>query len=378
MARVILRNVTKRFGKVVAVDNINLSLKDGEFVVLLGPSGCGKTTTLRLIAGLEEVTSGEIYIGDRVVNDLAPKDRNVAMVFQSYALYPHMSVFENIAFSLRLKHVPKDEIEKRVRRVAEMLQIDKFLNRKPRQLSGGQRQRVALARAIVRNPDVYLMDEPLSNLDAKLRVQTRAELLKLHKKLGTTTIYVTHDQVEAMTLGQRVAIINNGKLEQFDTPENVYMYPKTKFVAGFIGTPPMNFIPAEVFQEDGKIQLKLLNTKIEIPSELKAKMKRIPINRKVILGIRPEDLREEKFLDRDSFVLLGSFPLLFKEDLGSETNLYFNIGLDNPLVVKTSSETKVEMDDVVPIYLNPFKIHLFDIDTGRNLFYNDVGMNERN
>jgi len=376
MARVILRNVTKRFGKVVAVDNINLSLKDGEFVVLLGPSGCGKTTTLRLIAGLEEVTSGEIYIGDRVVNDLAPKDRNVAMVFQSYALYPHMSVFENIAFSLRLKHVPKDEIEKRVRRVAEMLQIDKFLNRKPRQLSGGQRQRVALARAIVRNPDVYLMDEPLSNLDAKLRVQTRAELLKLHKKLGTTTIYVTHDQVEAMTLGQRVAIINNGKLEQFDTPENVYMYPKTKFVAGFIGTPPMNFIPAKVFQEDGKIQLKLLNTKIEIPSELKAKMKRIPINRKVILGIRPEDLREEKFLDRDSFVLLGSFPLLFKEDLGSETNLYFNIGLDNPLVVKTSSETKVEMDDVVPIYLNPFKIHLFDIDTGRNLFYNDVGMNE--
>jgi len=375
MARVILRNVTKRFGKVVAVDNINLSLKDGEFVVLLGPSGCGKTTTLRLIAGLEEVTSGEIYIGDRVVNDLAPKDRNVAMVFQSYALYPHMSVFENIAFSLRLKHVPKDEIEKRVRRVAEMLQIDKFLNRKPRQLSGGQRQRVALARAIVRNPDVYLMDEPLSNLDAKLRVQTRAELLKLHKKLGTTTIYVTHDQVEAMTLGQRVAIINNGKLEQFDTPENVYMYPKTKFVAGFIGTPPMNFIPAKVFQEDGKIQLKLLNTKIEIPSELKAKMKRIPINRKVILGIRPEDLREEKFLDRDSFVLLGSFPLLFKEDLGSETNLYFNIGLDNPLVVKTSSETKVEMDDVVPIYLNPFKIHLFDIDTGRNLFYNDVGMN---
>ncbi len=375
MARVILRNVTKRFGKVVAVDNINLSLKDGEFVVLLGPSGCGKTTTLRLIAGLEEVTSGEIYIGDRVVNDLTPKDRNVAMVFQSYALYPHMSVFENIAFSLRLKHVPKDEIEKRVRRVAEMLQIDKFLNRKPRQLSGGQRQRVALARAIVRNPDVYLMDEPLSNLDAKLRVQTRAELLKLHKKLGTTTIYVTHDQVEAMTLGQRVAIINNGKLEQFDTPENVYMYPKTKFVAGFIGTPPMNFIPAEVFQEDGKIQLKLLNTKIEIPSELKAKMKRIPINRKVILGIRPEDLREEKFLDRDSFVLLGSFPLLFKEDLGSETNLYFNIGLDNPLVVKTSSETKVEMDDVVPIYLNPFKIHLFDIDTGRNLFYNDVGMN---
>jgi len=376
MARVILRNVTKRFGKVVAVDNINLSLKDGEFVVLLGPSGCGKTTTLRLIAGLEEVTSGEIYIGDRIVNDLAPKDRNVAMVFQSYALYPHMSVFENIAFSLRLKHVPKDEIEKRVRRVAEMLQIDKFLNRKPKQLSGGQRQRVALARAIVRNPDVYLMDEPLSNLDAKLRVQTRAELLKLHKKLGTTTIYVTHDQVEAMTLGERVAIINNGKLEQFDTPENVYMYPKTKFVAGFIGTPPMNFIPAEVFQEDGKIQLKLLNTKIEIPSELKAKMKRIPINRKVILGIRPEDLREEKFLDRDSFVLLGSFPLLFKEDLGSETNLYFNIGLDNPLVVKTSSETKVEMDDVVPIYLNPFKIHLFDIDTGRNLFYNDVGMNE--
>ena len=375
MARVILRNVTKRFGKVVAVDNINLSLKDGEFVVLLGPSGCGKTTTLRLIAGLEEVTSGEIYIGDRVVNDLAPKDRNVAMVFQSYALYPHMSVFENIAFSLRLKHVSRDEIERRVRRVAEMLQIDKFLNRKPRQLSGGQRQRVALARAIVRNPDVYLMDEPLSNLDAKLRVQTRAELLKLHKKLGTTTIYVTHDQVEAMTLGQRVAIINNGKLEQFDTPENVYMYPKTKFVAGFIGTPPMNFIPAEVFQEDGKIQLKLLNTKIEIPSELKAKTKRIPINRKVILGIRPEDLREEKFLDRDSFVLLGSFPLLFKEDLGSETNLYFNIGLDNPLVVKTSSETKAEMDDVVPIYLNPFRIHLFDIDTGRNLFYNEVGMN---
>ncbi len=246
MAGVIYEHVTKKFGDVAAVNDLNLDIKDKEFLVLVGPSGCGKTTALRLLAGLEEVSSGDIKIGERVVNDVAPKDRDIAMVFQSYALYPHMSVYDNMAFGLRLRKTPKTEIDKRVKEAADILGIGELLQRKPKQLSGGQRQRVALGRAIVREPKVFLMDEPLSNLDAKLRVQTRAEISKLHQRLETTFIYVTHDQTEAMTMGTRIAVMKNGILQQLDTPQNLYDYPTNMFVAGFIGSPAMNFFDAKV------------------------------------------------------------------------------------------------------------------------------------
>src|SRR5512146_302554 len=246
MASVTFKNVYKRFGDVTAVNNLNIAVDDKEFLVLVGPSGCGKTTSLRMIAGLEEITSGTLRIGDRVVNDVAPKDRDIAMVFQSYALYPHMSVRENLAFGLKLRKVPKAEIERRVNEAAETIQLQKLLDRKPKELSGGQRQRVALGRAIVREPAVFLMDEPLSNLDAKLRVQTRAEIARLHQRLGTTMVYVTHDQVEAMTMGQRISVMSMGLLQQVGTPQDLYDNPKNRFVAGFIGSPAMNFVDIPV------------------------------------------------------------------------------------------------------------------------------------
>src|SRR5512140_665872 len=246
MATVTFENVSKRFGDVVAVDDLNLDIRDGEFMVLVGPSGCGKTTSLRMIAGLEEISSGTLLIGDRVVNDVPPKDRDIAMVFQSYALYPHMSVRENLAFGLKLRKVPKAEIERRVKETAETIQLEKLLDRKPKELSGGQRQRVALGRAIVREPAVFLMDEPLSNLDAKLRVQTRAEIARLHQRLKTTIVYVTHDQVEAMTMGQRIAVMSQAKLQQVGPPQELHAHPLNKFVAGFIGSPSMNFLPVEL------------------------------------------------------------------------------------------------------------------------------------
>ncbi|MFQ6098478.1 MAG: ABC transporter ATP-binding protein, partial [Armatimonadota bacterium] len=242
MARVVLRDLTKVFGDVVAVKDVNLEIEDAEFLVLVGPSGCGKTTCLRMIAGLEEVTQGEIYIGDRLVNDVSPKDRDIAMVFQNYALYPHMTVFDNMAFGLKLRRFPRDEIKARVQQAAQMLGLQDLLSRKPKELSGGQRQRVALGRAIVREPAVFLMDEPLSNLDAKLRIQTRAELIKLHRTLGITTVYVTHDQVEAMTMGDRIAVMRDGVVQQVDEPLGLYLRPANLFVAGFIGSPPMNFL----------------------------------------------------------------------------------------------------------------------------------------
>src|SRR5215210_5418756 len=250
MASVTLDHVTKRFGEVTAVNDININVNDKEFLVLVGPSGCGKSTTLRLIAGLEELSSGNIYIGDRLVNDVAPKDRDIAMVFQSYALYPHMSVYDNLAFGLKLRKTPKKEIDRRVHEAAEILGIGTLLNRKPKQLSGGQRQRVALGRAIVREPKVFLMDEPLSNLDAKLRVQTRAELIKLHRRLGITTVYVTHDQVEAMTMGDRIAVMSNGVVQQCDKPLVLYNHPVNLFVAGFIGSPAMNFFEGKIASGD--------------------------------------------------------------------------------------------------------------------------------
>ncbi len=270
MATVTFDHVTKKYGDVLAVDDLNLEIQDGEFMVLVGPSGCGKTTSLRMIAGLEEITAGELRIGDRVVNDVAPKDRDIAMVFQSYALYPHMTVRDNLAFGLKLRKVPKPDIERRVKEAADILDIGRYLERKPKELSGGQRQRVALGRAIVREPAVFLMDEPLSNLDAKLRVQTRAELARLHQRLKTTTVYVTHDQVEAMTMGSRIAVMSEGLLNQVGTPQELYDHPVNRFVAGFIGSPSMNFLDVTVAGSGDSTTLQAPDTTIPVPSRLRA------------------------------------------------------------------------------------------------------------
>ncbi len=291
MASVTFEHVFKRFGDVVAVNDMNIEIEDKEFLVLVGPSGCGKTTALRLLAGLEEISDGQIIIGDRVVNDVAPKDRDIAMVFQSYALYPHMSVYDNMAFGLKLRKTPKEEIQKRVQDAAEILGIEELLDRKPRQLSGGQRQRVAVGRAIVREPSVFLFDEPLSNLDAKLRVQTRAEITKLHQQLATTFIYVTHDQVEAMTMATRIAVIRHGIIQQVDSPQRLYDHPNNVFVAGFIGSPAMNFFDAKVDRSNGQltIESEVFNTAIP---EAKAPMYQDYVGKQVVFGIRPEDVHD--------------------------------------------------------------------------------------
>src|SRR3954447_26127847 len=292
MARVIFDSVTKRYsGGVTAVYQLNMEVMDKEFLVLVGPSGCGKSTAMRMVAGLEEISDGRIIIGDRVVNDLPPKDRNVAMVFQSYALYPHMTVRDNLAYPLKLRKVLKDERERRVRDAARILDIEQYLDRKPKALSGGQRQRVALGRAIVRNADLFLMDEPLSNLDAKLRVQTRAELIKLHERVQTTTIYVTHDQVEAMTMGDRIAVMSLGILQQLDTPQNLYDKPSNKFVAGFIGSPSMNFVDATIQQADGNLYATTPGFRMRVPDLKKASLAPY-VGQTVVMGIRPEHLVE--------------------------------------------------------------------------------------
>src|SRR5512136_780992 len=295
MASVTFDHVYKRFGDVVAVNDLNIEVADKEFVVFVGPSGCGKTTSLRLLAGLEEISEGTISIGDRVVNDVPPKDRDIAMVFQSYALYPHMSVYDNMAFGLKLRKVPKAEIDKKVKEAAEILGIGALLDRKPRQLSGGQRQRVAVGRAIVRNPKVFLFDEPLSNLDAKLRVETRANINKLHQQLQTTFIYVTHDQVEAMTMASRIAVISKGILQQIDSPQNLYDHPDNLFVAGFIGSPSMNFFNTKLVRGDGKMFVDGDAFKVEVPEANKQAYSNY-VNKPVIMGIRPEDIHDPNFL----------------------------------------------------------------------------------
>ena len=290
MAQVNLRNLVKKFSEdVVAVNNVNLDIEDKEFVVLVGPSGCGKTTTLRMVAGLEDISEGEIYIGDRLVNDVPPKDRNIAMVFQNYALYPHMTVYKNMAFSLKLRRTPKDEIERRVKAAADILGIGELLDRKPKQLSGGQRQRVAVGRAIVRQPEVFLFDEPLSNLDAKLRVNMRAELIKLHERLDATMIYVTHDQVEAMTMGDRIVVMRNGFIQQVGPPMEVYNQPQNQFVAGFIGSPPMNFMEARLVPDNGGLAIEIRGMRLPLPPH-KAKSAEAYTNKSVVFGIRPEDI----------------------------------------------------------------------------------------
>jgi multiple sugar transport system ATP-binding protein len=360
LAKVLLKNVTKRFGEVIAVNRLSLEARDKEFLVLLGPSGCGKTTALRCIAGLEIPEEGEIYIGDRLVNDLSPKDRNIAMVFQSYALYPHMTVFKNLAFPLENAKVPKDEIERRVRQVAKLLKIEALLNRKPKQLSGGQQQRVALGRAIVREPHAFLMDEPLSNLDAKLRVYMRAELKKLQKELGVTTIYVTHDQVEAMTMGDKIAILNEGVLQQFDPPNKVYSHPINIFVAGFVGSPPTNFFECSLTKEGS---LNAGEFQYPLPKELLEAAK-TATSSEIVLGIRPQDIRVYREAKAKKNLIEAS--LYTTEPLGDMMILDLQIG---DQIIKAVVSPDFEAETVKKLWLKfPVnKIYLFDRKTGKAL-----------
>jgi multiple sugar transport system ATP-binding protein len=355
MSGVVLENVTKVFGKVTAVDNVNLKGNPGEFLALLGPSGCGKTTTLRLIAGLEDPTKGNIYIGDTLVNELPPKDRNVAMVFQSYALYPHMTVFDNIAFPLKIRKVPKDEILKKVEEVAALLGITELLDRKPKEISGGQRQRVALGRAIVRSPTVFLMDEPLSNLDAKLRVQMRVELKKLQKQLGVTTIYVTHDQIEAMTMSDRVALMDKGKIKQIDTPEMLYHKPNNIWVAGFIGSPPMNFIVCFLEAKENEISLIHESFKLPLPDALSKAIKEEAKNQEVVLGFRPEDSLIT--LKRGNDAIKAKVYAL--EPMGDALIVDLLIG-ESLVKVKAKADLKLEIESEVYLKILLDKIHIFD------------------
>ena len=385
MASVTLKNISKVFSDpqskkdVTAVDNVNLEIKDGEFMVLVGPSGCGKTTTMRMVAGLEEISGGEVLIGDRVVNEVPPRDRDIAMVFQNYALYPHMSVYDNIAFGLRLRMLPplpqqllnmgetsriKADIDKRVRDAAETVGITQYLDRKPKALSGGQRQRVALGRAIVRDAQVFLMDEPLSNLDAKLRVQTRAELIKLHRRLGVTTIYVTHDQVEAMTMGQRIAVMKDGILQQCDTPLNVYHYPVNKFVAGFLGLPPMNFV------ENATVSAKGENVYVDTTafslrmSPVKAGKLREYVGKQVTLGMRPQSL-QDKFLATPEQIENGTTVRMHVdviEPLGAVTTLFLNAEGIN-MVAEVEAETPAKENGPLDMVLDGGAAYVFDAAT---------------
>ncbi len=361
MASVTYEHVTKEFGDVVAVNDLSLYVDDGEFVVFVGPSGCGKTTALRLLAGLEEVTRGTIMIGDRVVNDVPPKDRDIAMVFQSYALYPHMSVYDNMAFGLKLRKVPKAEIKRRVQEAAEILGIQDLLDRKPRQLSGGQRQRVALGRAIVREPKVFLLDEPLSNLDAKLRIAMRAELTKLHNRLKSTFIYVTHDQMEAMTMASRIAVINKGVLQQLDTPQVLYDYPNNMFVAGFIGSPAMNFFKGHLRKADGKLVFDTGTFYVPIPQE-RAKACQAYLDKAVILGIRPEDIHNPQFAPPGINAALVPTKVDVTELMGNEIFLYLVSGPDS-FIARVDPRTSFRIGDQVQVAFNMDRFHMFDPDT---------------
>ncbi|CAM4143924.1 ABC transporter ATP-binding protein [Vibrio agarivorans] len=356
MASVSFRNVDKTYpGNVQIVKNFNLDIEDGEFIVFLGPSGCGKSTTLRMLAGLEEITGGEVSIGDSVVNDLKPNERDIAMVFQSYALYPHMTVYDNIAFALKMAGTKKDEIDRQVRPVADMLQLTPLLERKPRALSGGQRQRVAMGRAMVRTPEVFLFDEPLSNLDAKLRNAMRGEIKLLHKKLKKTTIYVTHDQVEAMTLADRIVILRDGNIEQVGTPEEIYHHPANRFVAGFIGSPTMNLLPANMYQNEGAWQLEVANQILPLRGRLSQE-----VESQVTVGLRPSDI----YLVADSLVnpieitaTVESFELL-----GTTIQVTYDFG-EHKLVVEAPSSYKVEPGQEMTLYVDAAQLHVFDKNT---------------
>ncbi|MDD6479146.1 MAG: sn-glycerol-3-phosphate ABC transporter ATP-binding protein UgpC [Oscillospiraceae bacterium] len=374
MASLSLRNVYKRYqGGVVAVSDFNIEIADKEFIILVGPSGCGKSTTLRMIAGLEEITEGEVYIGDRLVNQVTPKDRDIAMVFQNYALYPHMTVYDNMAFGLKLRKTPKAEIKRRVEEAARILDITHLLERKPKALSGGQRQRVALGRAIVREPKVFLLDEPLSNLDAKLRAQMRTEISKLHQRLGTTFIYVTHDQTEAMTMGTRIVVMKLGYVQQIDTPNNLYNKPCNVFVAGFIGSPQMNFIDAKIikkgddfyaeFGSEDTSTRKGVKFQLKLPASKNEGDCLVPyLNKEVIIGIRPEHIHNEADLIANFKDGLVSADLEVTELMGNETFLYLNCE-GFPLTARVSPESTDGPGDHIDIAIETAKIHIFDKET---------------
>jgi multiple sugar transport system ATP-binding protein len=364
VAEVILKRVRKTFGKTVAVHDVDLHVADKEFVVLVGPSGCGKSTTLRMVAGLEDLSAGEIYIGSQMVNDMPPKDRDVAMVFQNYALYPYATVYENMAFALRVRKYPKEEVRRRVEAAAETLGISDLLDRRPKELSGGQRQRVAIGRAIVRNPKVFLFDEPLSNLDAKLRVQMRTEIKQIHQKVGTTILYVTHDQVEAMTLAQRIVVMNAGKIEQIGTPQDMYERPQSRFVAGFIGSPSMNFIPCRLSESPGRLTVQTEGgPALPVPPS-RADRYRACAGREMVLGIRPEHCVEYRSHDEDSGMVEFQARVEVVEPLGMDTMIHFKFGvrqissLVDPYAAKDAGETMHFMMDMR-------KMHLIDPKTDK-------------
>ncbi|MEA2103478.1 MAG: sn-glycerol-3-phosphate ABC transporter ATP-binding protein UgpC [Candidatus Cloacimonadota bacterium] len=359
MAKVILEHITKIYdNSFEAVSDVSLTAEDKQFVVLVGPSGCGKTTTLRMIAGLEEVTKGKIHIGDRVVNDVLPKDRDIAMVFQNYALYPHMTVYQNMAFGLKLRKTPKQEIIDRVEMAAKLLGIEQLLDRKPKQLSGGQRQRVALGRCIVRKPKVFLFDEPLSNLDAKLRVQMRAEIIKLHKKLQTTIVYVTHDQVEAMTMGDKIVVMSDGVVQQYDSPINVYNKPENKFVAGFIGSPSINFFDGEIKKEENNLVFVTPGYSLPIPDNFEEILKNY-IDKKITFGIRPEDIYHKKY-SANADIPAGLKAIIeVVEPLGSEFVVNFIIG-ETSFTGRLEPKEEPIMDTEMDIVFDMKKAHFFD------------------
>jgi len=373
-----------------ALEDVNIEINDGEFVVLVGPSGCGKTTLLRMVAGLEDITEGEIFIGDKIVNEVAPKDRDIAMVFQNYALYPHMSVYDNMAFSLKLRKLPKEEIDKKVKDAARTLEISELLERKPKALSGGQRQRVAMGRAIVRSPEAFLMDEPLSNLDAKLRVQMRAELGQLHTQLETTTLYVTHDQVEAMTMGDRVAVIRKGELQQIDTPREIYLYPKNIFVAGFIGSPSMNFVYADVKVSGDKTMLTFAGEEINCVGESLDKLKKVD-GKQIVLGIRPEAFEDSTYAKDSEYTESISITVTLLEQLGSDSYIHFYkdlkpvqteaieeiladegedisvLGDQTKFIARINPNSTVKEGEEIKLSIDPSKLHFFDPESGKAL-----------
>ena len=373
-----------------ALEDVNIEINDGEFVVLVGPSGCGKTTLLRMVAGLEDITEGEISIGEKVVNEVAPKDRDIAMVFQNYALYPHMSVYDNMAFSLKLRKLPKEEIDKKVKDAAKTLEISELLDRKPKALSGGQRQRVAMGRAIVRNPEAFLMDEPLSNLDAKLRVQMRAELGQLHTQLETTTLYVTHDQVEAMTMGDRVAVIRKGELQQIDKPREIYLYPKNIFVAGFIGSPSMNFVYADVKISGKKAELSFAGETINCDGESAKKLEKMD-GEQIVLGIRPEAFEDSIYAKDSEYSESIDIKVTLLEQLGSDSYIHFYkdikpvqteaieeiladegedisvLGDETKFIARINPNSTVKEGEEIKLSIDSSKLHFFDPSTGNAL-----------
>ncbi|MBQ9428026.1 MAG: sn-glycerol-3-phosphate ABC transporter ATP-binding protein UgpC [Clostridia bacterium] len=370
MASLSLRHIYKKYpGGVTAVSDFNLEIKDKEFLIFVGPSGCGKSTTLRMIAGLEEITEGELFIDDRLVNDVAPKDRDIAMVFQNYALYPHMTVFENMAFGLKLRKTPKEEIKRRVEEAARNLDIAHLLDRKPKALSGGQKQRVALGRAIVRYPKVFLLDEPLSNLDAKLRAQMRTELTKIHKKVGTTFIYVTHDQVEAMTMASRIVVMKDGIIQQVDTPQNLYDLPCNIFVAGFIGTPQMNFLHGTLEKKGSDVFFNFEGNSIKLPAEKAANPALNDyIGKEIIAGLRPESVHDEPmYLSSLADSVIDTYVEV-TELMGAEIYLYLVTG-EQRMIARVSSRSQARAGDTIKVALDVSRIHLFDKDTERAILH---------